>query len=185
MRLQAIGVDPHILVGKTLTYVRRSPTHPSLTLSFSDGTSFRILVDGYDPIHRGVPKALEMDASLSALFDPPGGHRALNLPILDCTLVRLTDKAFERRQTETDADAGQRWDQSHLSLAFKFGDARRWHCVWATLEEHDAQRGACVFRSFDDVYLERIDRDRQAISMRSPASPRKRRMGPADGMGWR
>lgn len=163
--LQSVGVHPSLLVGKVLTHVRRSSTHPALTLGFSDGTSFQILVDGYDPVHRGVPKALEMDASLDPLFDPPEGHVAVELPVTDCTLVCLTDKAFERKQTD------QRWDQSHLAIAFKFGEESRWHSVWAALAEHDEQLGACTFRSYGDVYLERTVRP-----TRTP-SPQKRRHG--------
>lgn len=33
----------------------------------------------------------------------------------------------------------------------------RWHCVWAALEEFD-DAGQCTFKSFNDVYLERLGR---------------------------
>src|ERR1700722_95200 len=59
--LNAVGIDPADLVGKVLTRVRRSPPHPTLTLDFSDNTTFQILVDGYDPVHRGIPKELVTD----------------------------------------------------------------------------------------------------------------------------
>ncbi|TDL26155.1 hypothetical protein BD410DRAFT_784202 [Rickenella mellea] len=184
LRLQSIGVDPGHLVGKVLTHVRRSRTHPNLTLEFADGVVYQVLVDGYDPLHRGIARALEMDASLSPLFDPPGGHAAVELMVTDCTLVRLTDKAFDQKHSD------QRWDQSHLAIAFKFGDPpvgvqvggtdgpgtsggdrgeeSKWHCVWAALAEYDDTRGGiCVFRSYDDVYLER--------RVRPPPSPRQQR----------
>ena len=51
-RLDSVGVDPSILVGKVLTKIQRSSKHPSMQLRFSDDTSYQILVDGYDPIHR-------------------------------------------------------------------------------------------------------------------------------------
>lgn len=146
---------------------------------FSDGTAFKILVDGYDPVHRGVPKTLEMDASLSVLVESVAGpssagsgQQPLNLPILDCTFIRMTDKAFERKDAPEEND--QRWDQSHLALAFKFGnlEEKRWHCIWATLEVFHETMGHCTFRSYDDVYLQRHDR-----SQYSPRSPRKRRTG--------
>ena len=53
-RLHGTGVDPSLLVGKVLTRLSRSPKHPTLTLDFSDNTTFQILVDGYDPVHRCV-----------------------------------------------------------------------------------------------------------------------------------
>lgn len=54
LRLQSLGVDPSLLVGKVLTKISRSSKHPTLTLDFSDNTTFQILVDGYDPVHRCV-----------------------------------------------------------------------------------------------------------------------------------
>lgn len=51
LRLDSLGVDPSILVGKVLTRIRRSSKHPSMQLHFSDHTTYQILVDGYDPIH--------------------------------------------------------------------------------------------------------------------------------------
>lgn len=133
---------------------RRSCNHPALTLDFSDNTTFQILVDGYDPVHRGISKALEMDSSLDDLFT---SGQPINLPIVDCALITLSDKAFERKPAHNPREA--QWDQKHLGVAFKFAEAdARWHCVWATLEDHDAQLGTCVFRSYDDVYLDRLQR---------------------------
>jgi len=182
LRLHSIGEDPAVLVGKTLTFVRRSAAHPNITMGFSDGTTFRLLVDGYDPVHRGVPKELEMDESLRGVFDPEGGHVALNLPLLDCTFTRLTDKAFKVDSREGESRALQRWDQSHLALALKFAEDDTWRCIWATLLEREGSveneglRGASgnlglgsvvTFRSYDDVYLERV--------VKPPPSPRNRR----------
>lgn len=155
--LDSLGVEPNVLVGKVLTKVHRSPTHPNITLDFADNTSYQILVDGYSPRYRGVPKTLETDAALQPLFDPPQGHASVDLLVTDCTIIRMSDRAFERK------DGEQRWDQDHSAVAFKFGGENRWHCVWATLEEFDGQ--LCTFRSFDDVYLEPL--------VRTPRSPQK------------
>jgi hypothetical protein len=96
---------------------------------------------------------LEMDALVEALFNPPEGHISVDLLVRDCTFVRLSDKAFERRQRVA------QWDQSHLGIAFKFEDGvKRWHCVWAMLEERDQRTNQCIFRSFDDVYLQPLVR---------------------------
>jgi len=51
---RSMGVDPSLLVGKVLTRLSRSLKHPTLTLDFADNTTFQILVDGYDPVHRCV-----------------------------------------------------------------------------------------------------------------------------------
>lgn len=162
LRMQSAGVDPRLLVGKVLKHVRRSPNHPAITLSFSDETSYQILVDGYDPRHPGIPKILEMDELLRRLFDPPEGHIDVDLVIMDCCIINLSDKAFAME------DCGQRWDQSHSGIAFKFEEERRWHCVWATLEERDTELDRCVFRSYDDVYL-------KPLVNRSSHNPRKSR----------
>ncbi|KAJ6596668.1 hypothetical protein B0H10DRAFT_2088376 [Mycena sp. CBHHK59/15] len=157
LRLDHLGIDPADLVGKVLTSVRRSPKHPSLTLVFADGDKVQVMVDGYDPVHRGVPKALEMDSDLDALV----AARPARLTVAACALITLSDKAFAARE-------GDSWDQRHLGLALRFATAgahdaaEPWHCVWATLQDHDAATGECVFRTYDDVYLEKL-----------PRSPRK------------
>jgi hypothetical protein len=158
LRLTHVGIDPGDLVGKVLTRIRRSPNHPTLTLDFSDNTTFQVLVDGYDPVHQGTPKELEMNPSLDPLFNPPNGQLQVSLTVVDCALVTLTDKAFLKKTREA------HWDQNHLGLGFKFAGAQSWHCVWATMIEYDEQMGGCVFRSYDDVYLDTLQR-----------SPRKRR----------
>ncbi|KAG1734702.1 uncharacterized protein EDB91DRAFT_583413 [Suillus paluster] len=156
LRLNSIGVDPSLLVGKVLMKLSRSSKHPTLTLDFSDNTTFQVLVDGYDPVHRGLPKELEMDSSLEQLLSTPTGQAVVEWTIEDCALITLTDKAFESREKE------QRWDQNHTGVAFRFSKDRMWHCVWATLTDH--HDGTCVFRSYDDVYVDQLHR-----------SPRKRR----------
>jgi len=162
-----------------LTRVRRSPTHPALTLDCSDGSSFQLRIDGYNPSYPGVPKSLEMDSSLDPIFNPPSGQLLVDLTILDCATITLMDKAHDTR-VELQGARHEQWDQHHIGVAFKFledstGDASGkgwgWHCVWATLAEYDEERGegdrACVFRSYDDVYLESLQRSPQR-------SPKKR-----------
>ena len=177
---QTIGIDPSILVGKTLRRARRSTRHPCVTMHFSDGSVYQILVDGYDPQYPGVPKELEMDAFLDRIFEFPQQQQqqnrkddvpstTLDLPIVGCRLVDLADKAFERRGPAPEEQI--RWDQRHLGLAFKFagdesmskerggggsGGGGRWHCVYATLAVYDPELQMCVFRNFEDVYLESV-----------------------------
>jgi len=148
LRLDALGVDPVHLVGRVLSRVTQSPNHPSLTLAFSDGTKYQILVDGYnpskDPEMRGVPKLLEMDTSLHEIFNPADLSTGINRIVSGCTHLRLSDKAFSQ---------DQKWNQDHVGLAFKFADAEGWHCIWAIMAEHDPLSGVCTFRSYEDVYL--------------------------------
>ncbi|KAJ7091155.1 hypothetical protein C8R44DRAFT_685978 [Mycena epipterygia] len=161
LRIDHVGINPASLVGKVLKSVRRSEKHPSLTLTFADGTRVQIMVDGYDPVHKGVPKALEMDPSLRDLLD---ASDAVHLTVTDCALITLSDKAF------ADHD---HWDQRHLGVAFKFagGDAAaQWHCVWAILQDHDATTGECVFRTYDDVYLEELQRSPRKSKHRRKSS---------------
>ncbi|KAI0930284.1 hypothetical protein AcV5_007041 [Taiwanofungus camphoratus] len=154
-----IGVDPSQLIGKVLKRVRRSPNHPNVTLHFADDTAFQILVDGYDPVHRGIPKQIEVDPDLEPLFNHQGREAEVNLTICNAAVVTLADKAFELGKKES------RWDQRHSGIALKFKEENRWHCVWATLAEYDDHgRTNCVFRSYHDVYLDAVHR-----------SPRKRR----------
>jgi len=155
LRLDHLGINPADLVGKVLKSVRRSDKHPSITLAFKDGTCVQIMVDGYDPVHKGVPKELEMDPSLHDLFANDG---AVDLTVTDCALITLSDKAFARPTND-------QWDQNHLGVAFKFAGASAsdaggtgWHCVWAILQDHDEATGECVFRTYDDVYLEHLQR---------------------------
>ncbi|KAH9949557.1 hypothetical protein B0H21DRAFT_99485 [Amylocystis lapponica] len=158
---QTLGINPSQLVGKVLKLVRRSPTHPNVTLHFSDNTTFQILVDGYDPVHRGIPKEIEMDPDLEPIFNHPEGQCAVDLTISKAAIVTLTDKAFVLGERES------RWDQYHSAIAFKFEEENRWHCVWATLAEYNGRgRTDCVFRTYHDVYLDTPHR-----------APRKRKPG--------
>ncbi|KAJ6499112.1 hypothetical protein C8R45DRAFT_981140 [Mycena sanguinolenta] len=169
LRLDHLGINPADLVGKVLKSVHRSEKHPSITLGFNDNTRVQIMVDGYDPVHKGVPKELEMDPSLSDLFANDG---AVDLTVTDCALITLSDKAFARPTND-------QWDQKHLGIAFKFAGesaseagGSSWHCVWAILQDHDATTGECVFRTYDDVYLEHLQR-----SPRKPKHRARRKSG--------
>lgn len=175
LRLEPIGIPTKTLVGKVITSIRRSPTHPALTLHCSDGSSFQVRIDGYNPTYPGVPKTLEMDPSLLSIFNTQG--LLSGLTIVDCVSITLMDKAHDTR-VEPEGPRHERWDQHHIGVAFKFledatgdGSGKGWHCIWATLAEYDEERGqgerACVFRSYDDVYLETLQRSPQH-------SPRKR-----------
>ncbi|THH19953.1 hypothetical protein EW146_g1301 [Bondarzewia mesenterica] len=159
IRLEPIGVDPSSIIGKVLRHIRRSPAHPAVTLDFTDNTTYQIRVDGYDPVHRGVPKALEMNSLLDSLFKPPDGRKQVNLTIANCRFIKLKDTAHEWSEA-----AESRWNVEHLALAIKFKEEGGWHCVWATMAEYDGEFGPCKFRSFEDVYLDQIQR-----------SPRKQR----------
>ncbi|KAJ7594016.1 hypothetical protein C8J56DRAFT_1043803 [Mycena floridula] len=156
-----LRTDPSEIIGRVLKRISRSPHHPVLTLDFTDQSTFQVLVDGYDPIHRGVPKELEMDPLLTDLF-LQGPNSEMELTIVDCALITLSDKAFQRKQindSSSPSNSISEWDQRHLGVAFKFaGESQnaRWHCVWATLQEYE--QGSCVFRSYNDVYLNRLER---------------------------
>ncbi|CCM01481.1 uncharacterized protein FIBRA_03535 [Fibroporia radiculosa] len=156
-----VGVDPTQLIGKVLKGVRRSPTHPNVTLYFTDNTAFQILVDGYDPRHRGVPKTIEMDSGLEPIFNHTKDLREVHLTVSNAARVTLADKAFDK------GGRGSKWDQTHRGIALKFKEDNQWHCVWATLAEYDdVERMNCTFRSYHDVYLDVLDQ---------PATSRKRR----------
>ena len=195
LRLDTPGISPKALVGKgkrpddlgltksayqnlytVLKRVRRSSIHPSLTMDFADGTTFQVLIDGYNPVHPGVPKTLEMDASLDPIFNPPNGQLSVDLTIADCAAITLMDKAHDSRP-ELQGARDEHWDQHHRGVAFKFleenGTGKSWHCVWATLAEFDAEQGACVFRSFDDVFIERLQRSPARSRSPKKHSPRK------------
>ncbi|KAI0320915.1 hypothetical protein OF83DRAFT_466371 [Amylostereum chailletii] len=159
IRLQPIGVDPADIVGKVITRIRPSLTHPAVTLDFDDNSTYQVRVDGYDPVYRGIPKALEMNTLLRPLFQPTHGMSQVHLTVADCRLVSLKDVAHQRN------DGGEsRWSVEHLALAFKFEEQPGWHCCWAIMTEYDGENGPCTFRSFDDVYLDQM-----------PRSPRKHR----------
>ncbi|KIY74387.1 hypothetical protein CYLTODRAFT_406015 [Cylindrobasidium torrendii FP15055 ss-10] len=207
LRLDYPGIsDPRALVGKVLTSVYRSPTHPALTLNFDDNTSYQasnrhrlhetthipsssysqplatpaVLVDGYHPTQPGVPKAIHCDPNFQAILDQckkEGSEGHIALTIVDCAIITLSDKAFEHKRGRTGhpETKGSQWNQSHLGIAFKFaGQSPKWHCVWAMLEDIDSIDGACVFRSYDDVYLKELLRSaRKPKNRRDSQSPTK------------
>ncbi|KAF9501900.1 hypothetical protein BDN71DRAFT_1438635 [Pleurotus eryngii] len=160
LRLHSIGDNPSEITGKLLKSVRRSSKHPAITMEFSDHTTYQVLVDGYDPQYPGVPKELEMDELFYELLELPNGKLPEPLAIIDCVLVTLTDKAFERKHINDCWEAKEsRWDQNHLGLAFKLAeDTPRWRCVWATMSDYDPASGSAIFRSYDDVYLKKLQR---------------------------
>ncbi|EKM80715.1 hypothetical protein AGABI1DRAFT_112461 [Agaricus bisporus var. burnettii JB137-S8] len=152
LRFSHIGIDPSLLIGKTLQRARLSSSHPALTLDFSDHFTVQVLVDGYDPAHRGVPKQLEMDSNLDALL----AKDSINLEVTDCAIITLQDAAFDYKHSKPKHAS---WDQKHLAVALKLAEETpRWHCIWARMEEYDEDLGTCVFRSYEDVYLERLIR---------------------------
>ncbi|KAI0823655.1 hypothetical protein BC628DRAFT_1382639 [Trametes gibbosa] len=155
-----VGIDPASLVGKTLTCVRRSRAHPSITLHFTDGASFQVRVVGYDPQFRGVPKKLESD---SAVLNPLSGTADVRLTVKHAAMITLADKAFQvqpgqGRGAGNGKDAREtRWTQKHVAFAIKFDEEPGWHCMWATLAEYDAEaKEVCVFRNFADVYVDSL-----------------------------
>ncbi|RPD59823.1 hypothetical protein L227DRAFT_468960, partial [Lentinus tigrinus ALCF2SS1-6] len=193
-RPHGIGVDPSALIGKRLTRVRRSRTHPCITLHCADGSAFQVLVVGYDPQHRGVPKVLETD---SHVLNPRGAaesaHADLRLTISHAASITLSDKAFQARPGPS-SDGGleglglglpkvrtqreDRWTQRHAAFALKFEEEQGWHCVWATMAEYDEQdREQCVFRNYADVYLDRL----QAPAPSTPTSTPPHRTSFAQG----
>jgi hypothetical protein len=141
-------VDPVSLVGKTLVQVRRSPSHPSITLHFSDGSSYQIRVDGYNPQFPGLSKVLEMNAQSHGIFPESGGHANVHLTVDRCASIRMRDKAFDARSSKETT-----WEQAHLGIVLKFKERDGWHCLWAMLADNDNSTGLCVFRSFEDVYI--------------------------------
>ncbi|KAJ2931214.1 hypothetical protein H1R20_g5791, partial [Candolleomyces eurysporus] len=154
------GIKPSDIIGKVVKRVRKSSTHPAFTIDFADDTAVQIRVEGYDPQHPGLPKTLETDAYLQELMS---SDKAFDCAILGCSYVTLSDKAFERRRRDGE-DILQHWDQQHVGLALKFADGQsakaRWHCIWAAKQEHDQEDGGCIFRSYEDVYLDYLCRTR-------------------------
>jgi len=162
-RPDSIGVDPDQIVGKVLVHTRRSPTHPAVTLHFADNTAYQVRVDGYDPVHRGIPKELETNSVLLPLFKPPAGQIDVHLTVTHARMVLLKDTAHQWSEK-----AESRWNVEHVAFALKFAEEPGWHCVWATMAEYDGDFGPCTFRSFDDVYLAEL-----RPSPRKHKSPRK------------
>jgi hypothetical protein len=139
--------------------IHRSAVHPTLFLNFADDSRYQVMVRGYDPVHPGVRKRLELDSFLDPLLKP-GSTTPLGYKITDCAIIRLRDKAFERRATPTSertsfsssSSEGStlvtplesphlKWEQNHMSLALKFEDVDGWHCISASMQEVD--EGLC------------------------------------------
>ncbi|OSD06883.1 hypothetical protein PYCCODRAFT_1474291 [Trametes coccinea BRFM310] len=155
---QGPGIDPVTLVGRTLTRVRRSHAHPSLTLHFADGGAVQIRVVGYDPQFRGVPKTLESD---SPVLNPMSGAADVKLTVKHAAMITLSDKAFQVERDGQGPRSGpareSRWTQKHAAFAVKFVEEGGWHCIWATLAEYDEKDvETCVFRNFADVYVDSL-----------------------------
>ncbi|KAH7904175.1 hypothetical protein BJ138DRAFT_1107053 [Hygrophoropsis aurantiaca] len=143
LRLHPLGIDPAELIGKRLRRLGVSGRHPVLTLEVGGGDEagtgegevrevYQVRVDGYDPVHRGIPKALEMDPALHALLhthSPSLPHAnatscLVNRTIADCALITLTDKAFSTRadkafSTLTDKAFSTRADKAFSARADK------------------------------------------------------------------
>ena len=128
-----------------------------------------------------------MDSSFDNLMSACGnGQSTMDLLISDCALVRLTDKAFEKKLRE------EKWDQNHLGLvgfhvvlsvsscflryqAMKFEGDPAWHCVWAAVVEHDHEEGGHeTFRSYEDVYLQPISTPSSPSKTRFPGRQKRR-----------
>lgn len=152
------GVDPSEIVGKVLKSIRRSPSHPAMTLHFADKTTYQIRIEGYDPAHPGVPKQFEMDMDLSALLASEKAED-LNWTVTKARMFKMLDKGFSELGKERTS-----WHLDHTALAFQCEETKTWYCVWVCLEERN-EWGACVFRNYHDIYLERLDRS---------ASPRRK-----------
>ncbi|CAL1707618.1 unnamed protein product [Somion occarium] len=69
LRIDTLGILPHEMVGKRLIRVTRSATHPVVTLYFADETSYQVRIDGYNPGHPGLPKAIETDPELEPILN--------------------------------------------------------------------------------------------------------------------
>jgi len=151
LKLDPIGVPPAELVGKVLRKISRSNAHPTVTLYFTDKTQYQIRVDGYNPAYPGIPKEIETNPALESVFHAlEHGPGDVEYTISHAAIISLADRAYELGEKESE------WVQHHAALAFKFEEEGRWHCVWVTLAEHD-KLGRCTFRTFDDVYLAKLD----------------------------
>ncbi|KAI0630376.1 hypothetical protein C8Q77DRAFT_1039252, partial [Trametes polyzona] len=159
-----LGIDPSTLIGKTLTCVRRSRAHPTVTLHFADGASFQVRVVGYDPHFRGIPKTLESD---SPVLNPISGAVDVQLTVRHAAMITLADKAFqvqggsgghgEKAMGRIKGARESRWTQNHAAFAIKFVEEAGWHCIWASLSEYDeVDKETCVFRNFADVYVDSL-----------------------------
>ncbi|VDB96496.1 unnamed protein product [Peniophora sp. CBMAI 1063] len=174
------GIDPSVLNGCIITRIVRSRTHPAVSLYTLDGRSFQVRVDGYDPVHAGLPREIECNAALAPLFGPSapstpisattpttgsspthsrsksGGWKGIDqsqgvrLTVQAARYISMKDAALSRDAVGQEL----RWNVEHLALAFKFAEKDGWHCCWASMAERDASSGQTAYRTFDDVYVE-------------------------------
>lgn len=107
------GIHPSELVGKVLTSIRASKSHPTVTLHFADRSAFQIRVVGYSPTHPGVPKTIEISPELASLLTADGTADAGHT-VAKAAVINMTDKAFQRGKR------ANTWDQRHVGVAFKF-----------------------------------------------------------------
>lgn len=107
------GVHPSEMVGKVLKSIKVSKLHPTVTIHFEDRSSFQIRVDGYNPVHPGVPKTIETDPELRPLLAADGPGDA-GYTVAKAAMINITDRAFKLGKRETT------WDQRHAGVAFKF-----------------------------------------------------------------
>ncbi|KAI0032479.1 hypothetical protein K488DRAFT_49831, partial [Vararia minispora EC-137] len=151
-------IDPASLIGTTIVRVRRSPTHPTTSLVLSDGRTFQVRVHGYSPAHAALPRTLETSGALFSATPASPSGRAVRLTVRDARLVALKDTALARSVGSAEE---RRWSVEHLALAVRFEEEDGWQCVWAAVEEY-GERGACVYRTYDDVYVQEVRRGKRA-----------------------
>ena len=154
MGIGPLGVSPSEIVGKVLKRISRSSTHPTVTFYFTDNTTYQVRVDGYNPMYPGIPKEIETDPGFGPILQQleGAGPSSTTYTISHAKMVTLRDRAYELGKKES------RWDQQHEAVAFKFAEEGRWHCIWVSLAEYERNTQRCIFRNFDDVYLDKLDR---------------------------
>lgn len=110
------GVSPTEIIGKVLVRVQRSGTHPAVTFYFADHSIYQVRVDGYDPVHPGVPKEIETDPGFeSTVYNGENGRSDLRYTIKNAVFTTLKDRGFHRRN-----GAEEDWIQGHTAVAFCF-----------------------------------------------------------------
>lgn len=82
-------------------------------MHFEDRTAFQIRVNGYCPIHPGVPKTVETNPELRPLLAAEG-NTGVGYTVANAKMINMTDRAFKLGEGETT------WDQRHIGVAFKF-----------------------------------------------------------------
>lgn len=152
MGLNPLGVSPSDMIGKVLKRISRSQSHPTITFHFTDNTTYQVRVEGYNPMYPGIPKEIETDPGFGPILQQLESPGNATYTISHAKMVTLHDRAYELGKKES------RWDQHHEAVAFKFAEEGRWHCIWVTLAEYERNSRRCIFRSFDDVYLDKLDR---------------------------